>query len=633
MKLRSQIALLLAGLGCFFVFLTYGIQQWVVMPAFTKIERKRAERDLNRCLDTIDRELELLAHATLDWSAWDDLYQFVEDRNSRFESSTLTNDSFEHANMNLLCILNSKHERVWGHFQDLETGERLEDPEFFLNLELPNECLNVFSDPEDQKKGIVSSKHGPLLFASRPILPTDGKGSIRGSMIMGRFLNQKEIAGIAERIHINMTVRDLSTCDVVFEPNEPLQQLPVAGRKVLEIIDQEKLYAYTTINDLFGKPLLLIRANIEREITSQGRISAITASCTYLFATFLTIVACWLVLQWRVVTPLMKMASHAKSIGQRDDLTSKLDLGRDDEIGAMASAFNDMMDCLAESRKKIQDTAHRAGMAEIASEVLHNVGNALTSANCSAEVLDDKIRTSKIASLEKATKLLSENVDNAEHFFKHDPRGTKLIDYLEQLSTRLQTEHTEAEAEVAKLRKTIRHMCEVISAQQIFAKPMDFRQEISIGNLIGHALQLNNEVISKSRIDVVRHIDSMPDVFVNKSKFTQVLVNLIRNACNAMNQCNSDRRVLTISATLIDRNDIEITVKDTGCGFDDTTRDKLFTHGFTTRQEGHGFGLHYCANIVKEAGGFISAQSDGLNCGAAFRIRLPGVINEKTLAV
>ena len=362
-------------------------------------------------------------------------------------------------------------------------------------------------------------------------------------------------------------------------------------------------------------------------MTCHGIPSALSSG---LAAAIVTIVLIWGVLQWRVVYPLMNMATHAQLIGQMDDLKSRLNVNRNDEIGAMARAFDEMVANLAESRKEILDSAHQAGMAEIASEVLHNIGNAVTSANCSIECLEQRIAESRTAGLDRVTKMLQEQLPRAAEFFTTDPRGPKLVEYLVQLNDCLRDEGVKNAAEVKRLRSTVRHIRDVISAQQEFAKRVDFRQEVDLATLVNEVLQLNSHGIRCAEIKTHIDLPWMPELYISKSKTTQVLVNLVRNAIQAMQSQDSGMRCLIICGRLVDGSDLELEVTDTGCGFDAEVQQKLFSHGFTTKREGHGIGLHYCANSIRESGGSVTAQSPGPGQGATFRIRIPNVLRHDT---
>ncbi len=626
MSLRTQIAGLLALLSIVFVATTYAVQAWVVMPAFADLEQQSAQRDVDRCVNAVQRDLESLSNTANDWASWDDTYQYVQDHNETYAKENLVDQAFSGTHINLICILDTNRNIVWGETRDIETLEAIDTPDLFTALREESSPVTTHKNIDDAKQGILLTSKGPILLASRPIITTKREGPVQGSIVMGRFLNELEVASLAERTH---TVLDTWTVTQKYLPAEVQRGLNTciqSGETFIEVVDAQMLHVNRVMNDVYGKPAILLRVQIPRDITAQGTVSAHVATGCGVGAGLLTLVATWVVLKWRIVGPLQQMAAHAVRVGQADDLKSRLQFERADEIGTLAREFDGMVENLAESRKRVLDSAHRAGMAEIASEVLHNVGNAVNSANCSVEVLEERLGSSKINGLDRAVTLLREQAPRAAEFFGQDPRGAKLIDYLGNLNDTLRQEYSDYQSEAVRLRETIRHIRGAIAEQQTYAGRSDFRQDVDLSALLNEVLRLNQEQLHLAEIQVSVDLPPLPDLQLNKSKMSQVLVNLVRNAIHAMQSQSSDARRLTIAVRPVEDGGIEIEVHDTGQGFDDAVRSKLFTHGFTTKPEGNGFGLHYCANAVREAGGHITALSPGPGEGATFRIRLPQVM-------
>ncbi len=625
MLLRSQIASLLIVLSITFVAMTYAVQALIVMPAFVELERQGVDRDINRCLDGLAREIDNLSNIANDWSAWDDSYQYVQDRNETFAKGNLVDEAFSSTHINLICIIDNERKLAWGESRDMKTLELIDVPDLIESLLAESSPWTRHKNIDDVKTGIKLTSQGPILLASRPMITTKREGPIAGTVIMGRFLNAHEIASLAERTKSSLHVWAV-TAEMPFDATEALRDCVSTGKTMLRTIDSRLLQAYSVVNDIEGSPAILLKVNVPRDISAQGRVSVNVATGCSIVGGAMTLLAMWATLQWRIVGPLQRMANHAVRIGKKDDLKARLGFQRGDEIGTLAREFDDMVQHLSDSRKKVLDSAHRAGMAEIASEVLHNVGNAVNSANCSVELLDERLGRSKVGGLGRAASLLREQVPNAADFFGKDPRGAKLVEYIANLSTNLQTECNENQTEVSRLRETIRHIRDAISAQQSYAGRSNFKQEVELSSLVDEALQMNQEFIRTSETKVTIDLPPLPELLLNKSKMIQVLVNLIRNAIQSMQATSSDSRILKISAQSVDESGIEIEISDTGNGFSEEVRSQLFTHGFTTRLDGNGFGLHYCANAIRESGGAISAQSHGLGLGATFRIRLPNVI-------
>lgn len=446
---------------------------------------------------------------------------------------------------------------------------------------------------------------------------------------MARFLNQAEIVQLSERTHVQLEVWTAGQCEMPVEARRIFARHSLSSQPRIETADAhietadaKTIYGYGVMNDLYGNPALLLRVTVPREITAQGWVSTKVAAWCSVVGGGVTLSLMWIVLQWRIIGPLRRMAAHAVKVGQSSDLKARLDLKRADEIGTLANEFDRMVESLAESREKVLESAHRSGMAEVAAEVLHNVGNAVNSAGCSVNQLRERLSESKISGFDRAAALLREQAPRAAEFFGTDPRGPKLVDYLLGLNDALRQEHNDFQAEVTRLANTVGHIRDVIDAQQHFAGQSEFRQEVKLSALVNDALMLNRDLLELHRIEVKVDLPPLPELLLNKSKMAQVLVNLVRNAVQAMRNRDSGERRLTISARTIEENGIEIEVHDTGCGFDEGVRMKLFTQGFTTTSSGNGLGLHFCANAIQGAGGTVTAESPGPGQGATFRVRL-----------
>jgi signal transduction histidine kinase len=347
-----------------------------------------------------------------------------------------------------------------------------------------------------------------------------------------------------------------------------------------------------------------------------------------LIGVLLMLLGTGIALRLRVVEPLQTMASHAARVGIEDNLAARLNSDRTDEIGILARSFDLMVAHLAEARRETEESAHRAGMAEIASEVLHNVGNAVNTANCCTEVIADRLNHSRIAGLEKATALLSEQASNAVHFFSEDPRGPKLISYLITLTAALQKEQVENLSELQRLQETIRHIRDAIASQQSHARKSDFRQRVELRALLNETLLVNEALQKQCGITVSVNMPDLPLLELNRSRVAQVLVNLEKNALLAMQSVPRKNHELTLNVAILKSDVLQIEIRDTGTGFTPEIHERLFGQGFTTRKEGSGLGLHYCVNVIREMGGDITAYSDGPGTGASFTITIPRAIPE-----
>lgn len=278
---------------------------------------------------------------------------------------------------------------------------------------------------------------------------------------------------------------------------------------------------------------------------------------------------------------------------------------------------------LQEAQAELMATARRAGMAQIAANVLHNVGNVLNSVNVSSELVRQRLQQSKAPGLARAVALLKEHAGDLGRFFTQDPKGRLLPGYLEQLAQALAAERQEVSDELGALARSVAHIRAVVDTQQDFAAAPALREPARLAELVDDALRMDATAFAQDGIVVDRHIGDLPPLPLDKVRLLLILVNLITNARQAMAANGARERRLKITARLLPGARLQLTVEDNGEGVVAANLTRIFTHGFTTRAGGHGFGLHSSALAATEMGGSLQVHSDGPGCGARFTLDLP----------
>jgi signal transduction histidine kinase len=273
---------------------------------------------------------------------------------------------------------------------------------------------------------------------------------------------------------------------------------------------------------------------------------------------------------------------------------------------------------LREAQSRLLAEAHRAGMAQIATNVLHNVGNVLNSVNVSTRVLADRVRHSRAARVADVAQML--DLRTAE-LMQGDEKARLLPGYVRELAQTLQAEREELLGELKRLASSVDHIKNVVAMQQSYAGASGVLEEASITQLVEDALRIQDDTLVRHAIEVRRDYAEVPPMPVDKTRVMQILVNLIGNARQAMQDVQGDRR-LDVSVRQ-DEGWIGVGVADTGCGIAQENLAKIFSHGFTTKVGGHGFGLHSCAVAAHEMGGTLAVHSEGAGRGTRFTLRLP----------
>jgi PAS domain S-box-containing protein len=277
---------------------------------------------------------------------------------------------------------------------------------------------------------------------------------------------------------------------------------------------------------------------------------------------------------------------------------------------------------LKEAQVQVVEAARAAGMAEIASNVLHNVGNALNSIVISTEQACREIGTSRVGRLAQLSTLLEEHRGGLADFLTQDPRGSRIPNYISALSQELLTERESLRAHLDVLGRHIEHVRAIVQVQQTYAKTSLIIEESDLPQLIEDALRIQASALQRHGVSITREFTSLPKVRLDKHKVLQVLINIISNAKYAMDAVPEGQRNLRIRLT-VEGTWVCIQVVDSGVGIAPEHRGKLFTHGFTTRKEGHGFGLHSSALAAQIMGGHLFLESEGQDRGATATLKLP----------
>jgi signal transduction histidine kinase len=278
---------------------------------------------------------------------------------------------------------------------------------------------------------------------------------------------------------------------------------------------------------------------------------------------------------------------------------------------------------LLEAERELVDAARMAGMAEIATNVLHNVGNVLNSVNVSADLITRKLAASKTLGLAKAVNMMNEHAQDLGQFMTHDEKGKLLPVYLNQLVGSIAAEQSGIVDELAQLTKSIDHIKDIVSTQQAYAGAARLVEPLNIVDLFEDALRMNSGALSRHHVTVTKDYQATPTIIGDKHRLLLILINLISNAKYAMSRVSDHQRHLTLGIKIIDNATLRLSVADQGEGIAAENMTRIFNHGFTTRKEGHGFGLHSCALAAVEMNGHLRVHSDGPGRGAVFTLEIP----------
>ena len=353
------------------------------------------------------------------------------------------------------------------------------------------------------------------------------------------------------------------------------------------------------------------------------------------------------VLGRQITRPLLSFTQATDRVAA-GDFKVELDTTREDELGQLARAFRLMADQvqrreeelrhvnesleqrveertreLKEVHLQLVQTARRAGMAEIATNVLHNVGNVLNSVYTSAQLAKERMTDMRLEYVGRVAGMLQENQSDLGTFLTQDARGRNLMPFLSKLGQNLLDERKQIVTLLEDVGRYTEHVGDIVKVQQNYARTPRLQEPVHLAGLVEDALRINAAGLTRHQVKVERQLAELPPLLTDKHKTLMILVNLVSNAKYAMDGVPVNERHLIIKLEHPPSNHVRLSIHDNGMGIAPEMLTRIFQYGFTTREEGHGFGLHSSALAAQEMGGALTVHSEGPGRGATFTLEMP----------
>jgi len=392
----------------------------------------------------------------------------------------------------------------------------------------------------------------------------------------------------------------------------------------------------------------------DREITGPALRAARYVLVFGLASLVLELAIMFWVLRREISRPLLAF-THAADQVAAGNFKVELDTRRHDELGQLAQAFRLMADEvqrreealrranegleqrvdertreLKDVHRQLVQVARQAGRAEVATSVLHNVGNVLNSVHTSAMLAKERLVGLQVEDVGHLAAMLEERRDDLGTFLTQDERGRNVMPFLSGLGQHLRTECHEAMSLLDEVGRYTEHIGTIVKLQQNYTRAPRLNEQAHLAELLEDALRINSAGLTRHEVRVERQLSPVPQLITDKHKVLMILVNLISNAKYALDGVPAEKRCLTLRMENPTAERVRIEVRDNGVGIEPELLTRIFQHGFTTREEGHGFGLHSSALAAQELGGTLTAHSEGPGRGATFTLELPCTPPEAT---
>ena len=356
MSLRKKTLLITGSLIILLVIILYIINNYIFMDDFKKAEEQVAQGNIEIALNIFHDNISGLGITAADWSAWDDTYDFVVEPDDAYVDLNLSDENFAELKMNFMLVINNSGEVIYGKGYDFDNNVEIPIPKTLLEHLKAGDLLLGNTAPDSSVKGVFLSGEGPLLIASRPIIRSNFSGPIRGTFVMGRFLNANAIDNLSSSLNLLI---EMQPADAAVKPPDYQSALANISDEIpfyIQPLNDDSIAAYAVINDIYGNPGLIAKVETPREIYKIGRSSIRYYIFSFLLVGLIIGGINLLLLEKTVLSRLSDLISSVKNIGQKNDLSQRLTVDGRDELSSLSAEINETLSSLERYHLMLQET-------------------------------------------------------------------------------------------------------------------------------------------------------------------------------------------------------------------------------------------------------------------------------------
>jgi len=617
-SLSTQILTILGGTFALIAVVGALVMTFVIWPTFLDLESNEARRNSARVVGALMNEIDKTSRTAGDWAYWDDSYAFAKGNNATYPDDNLYFDALRTINQNLVAIYGADGRLIVQRAYDLGTGEMLQVPELAADLPAASP-LAASSSVDGVTSGIIETDHGLMLVAARNVLTSAREGPPAGRFVMGRLLSEKVVADLRAQLDLQFTLSLRPASD--FPALADARESAIESRPVLDGSKRDVISATVALPLLLRKNLLILQTDTPRGIAATGRTAVMTSIAISALAMLCVLAVLWALLRRVVVSPLRSLKDHVTTAGNTGTLGSQAPSDRTDEIGILVRQFDTTFAHLAEVRQKLLEQSHLAGMSEVATDVIHNLRNALSPITVALGLVRNNVATGDIDKLQRALAEVGAPDMEAE-------RREKLLRFATLSAQKLRDRRDETLAELQRIAAQAEHVEQILEAQNRHTRKSRPLEPVSLHDIVSsnaRFIERRNEVPIAVVID--GRLSALPPVLGDAVLLPQIVNNILLNAAESIEQAKVPQGRIDVSAeieTVDGRRVLRLMVRDNGAGMSGEVLQGAFHRGFSTKRKTNGgLGLHWCANSISAMAGRIWAESDGVGQGATFYVILP----------
>jgi sensor domain CHASE-containing protein len=613
LSLSTKVVLLLCALFALYGAADYTVQREVILPSFETLEANLARTDMERVTQTLDRELTQLQAFCADWGNWLETYDYMAGKEPDFIANNMNKATIEGAGLEMVAFLDPDARFVWRKGFDPATHDETGFKMLAAETLAPGHPFRDAIRNGQPAKGIILTERGPAMIVTAPILDGAGNGPQRGSVMLARLITPDVVARLAEQAQVQLQITTSNASGSPADADAALHSPRIVQRDVTNEV-------YRDLPDIYGRPAVTLRIDVPRAVSAQGRDAIAYALVSLFMAGAIVLLVLIATLRRLVLIPVSAMTQFAVTTGEGDDLTQRMAVNRGDELGVLAREFDRMVDKLTDARRRLVDQSFEAGAAQVASGVLHNIGNAMTPLGVTVVGLKERLRGAPLGEIEMVLAELDAGVSDLA-------RKADLEQFLRLASRELIRVVTDSGQDV----DTVARQAEVI--QRTLAHEMRPSQSgplietVPLAELVDRSVEMIPPQLRRClTVDVEPSVGEAGALQLPRITLQQVFQNLIQNAAESVRQAGCEHGTLRISCSVVagaEGRQLLLRFTDDGIGIPAEHLPRIFEQGFSTKSQetNFGIGLHWCANALNALGGSIRAESGPT--GATLQVVLP----------
>ncbi|MGQ9628041.1 MAG: CHASE4 domain-containing protein, partial [Anaerolineae bacterium] len=354
MSLRGKTLIFTGIVFTCAILVLYATSRTILLDGFVRLEEQSTSRNVERVLDALSNDLTNLNSVADDWAAWDDTYAFIENPNEDYIQSNLVNGTFTGLRLNFMLFIHSSGQLVFGKAFDLENEEEIPVPLSLLE-HLSADCPFLrHPNPKSNIAGILLLPEGPMLIASRPIVTSESKGPVRGTLLMGRYFDSTEIERLAEITHLSLALQRFDDAQMPPDFQAAKASLSEETPIFVQPLNAETIAGYALLKDVYGKPALLLRADMPRDIYGQGQATTSYFLLSQLLVGLAFGATTLVLLERQVLSRLLSLSRSIRKIGASGNLSARVPAAGKDELGSLAGGINRMLEALEGAQRELQ---------------------------------------------------------------------------------------------------------------------------------------------------------------------------------------------------------------------------------------------------------------------------------------